>query len=92
MGVCNCPLFYCMLLYAHSSFAIILMGKGELPSLLSLSSWCLVMVVWLFLTVLWICLRFVVVVLPDHTLLLYLRYLSLTPERILQAEITNGGK
>ena len=29
-------------------FAIILMGKRELVALLSLSSWCLVMVVWLF--------------------------------------------
>ena len=51
----------------HSSFAIILMGKRELVALLSLSSWCLVMVVWLFLVVPWVCLRFVVVVFPDHT-------------------------
>ena len=42
----------------------------ELVALLSLSSWCLVMVVWLFLTVPWVCLRFVIVVLPNHTDLL----------------------
>ena len=29
------------------------MGKRELVALLSLSSWCLVMVVWLFLAVPW---------------------------------------
>ena len=37
-------MFCCMLLYAPSSFAIILMGKRELVALLSLSSWCLVIV------------------------------------------------
>ena len=35
--------------YVHSSFAIILMEKRELVALLSSSSWCLVIVVWLFL-------------------------------------------
>ena len=49
------------------SFAIILMGKRELVALLSLSSWCLLMVVWLFLTVPLVCLQFVNVVFPDHT-------------------------
>ena len=38
----------CTLLYAHSSIAIILMGKRELVALLNLSSWCLVMVERLF--------------------------------------------
>ena len=47
------------------------MGKRELVALLSLSFWCLVMVVWLFLTVLGVCLRFVIVVFPDHTHLLF---------------------
>ena len=55
-------------------FAIILMGKRELVALLSLSSWCLVIVVWLFLAVSWVCLRFVIVVFPDHTHLLLLVY------------------
>ena len=54
MGVCNCSMFRCMLLYAHSSFAIILMGKRELVALLSLSSWCLAIVVWAFLAVPWV--------------------------------------
>ena len=67
VGVCNCSMFCCMLLYVHSSIAIILMGKRELVALLSLSSCCLVMVVWLFLAVPWVCLRFVIVVVPDHT-------------------------
>ena len=66
MGVRNGSMFCCMLCYVHSSFAIILMGKRELVALLSLSSWCLVMVVWLFLVVPWICLWFVIMVFPDH--------------------------
>ena len=49
--VCNCSMFCCTLLYVHSSIAIILMGKRELVALLNLSSWCLVMVEWLFLAV-----------------------------------------
>ena len=48
------------------------MGKRELVALLKLSSWCLVMVERLFLTVPWGCLRFVIVVFPDHTHLLIL--------------------
>ena len=43
-----------------------------LVALLSLSSWCLVSVVWLFLAVSWACLQFVIVVFPDHTHLLFL--------------------
>ena len=67
MGVCNCSMFYCTLLYVHTSIAIILMGKRELVALLNLSSWCLSMVEWLFLGVPWVCLLFVIVVFPDHT-------------------------
>ena len=44
----------------------------ELVALLNLSSWCLVMVERLFLAVSWGCLRFVIVVFPDHTHLLVL--------------------
>ena len=51
------------------------MGKRELVALLSLSSWCNVMVVWLFLAVPWVCLWFVIVVFPDDTHLLFLRLL-----------------
>ena len=36
MGVCNCSMFCCTLLYVHSSFATILSGKRELVALLSL--------------------------------------------------------
>ena len=60
-------MFCCALLYVHSSIAIILMGKRELVALLNLSSWCLVMVERLFLAVPLGCLRFVIVVFPDHT-------------------------
>ena len=61
-----------MLLYVHSSIEIILMGKRKLVALLNLSSMCLVMIEWLFLTVPW-GLRFVIVVFPDHTHLLFLK-------------------
>ena len=80
MEVCNCSMFCCTLLYVHSStllyvhssIAIIWMGKRELIALLNLSSWCLVMVERLFLAVPRGCLRFVIVVFPDHTHLLFL--------------------
>ena len=72
MGVCNCSMFCCTSLYVHSSIAKILMGKRELIALLNLSSWCLVMVERLFLTVPRGCLQFVIVVFPDHTRLLFL--------------------
>ena len=72
MGVCNCSMFCCTLLYVHFSIAIILMGNRELIALLNLSSWCLVMVERFFLTVPRGCLQFVIVVFPDHTNLLFL--------------------
>ena len=71
MGVCNCSMFCCTLLYVHSSIAIVLMGKRELIASLNLSSWCLVMVERLFLAVPRGCLQFVIVVFPDHTHLLF---------------------
>ena len=74
MGVCNCSMSCCTLLYVPSTIAIILMGKRELVALLNLSSWCLVMVERLFLAVSRGCLRFVIVVFPDHTHLLFLKY------------------
>ena len=60
-------MFCCTLLYIDSSFAIIFDGKRELVAWLSLSSWCLMIVVWLFLVVPWVCLQFAIVVFPDHT-------------------------
>ena len=65
-------MFCCTLLYVYSSFAIIFVGKRELVALLRLSYWCLVMVVWLFLAVSWVCLQFVILVFPGHTHLLFL--------------------
>ena len=76
MGVCNCSMFCCTLLYVHFSIAIILMGKRELIALLNLSSWYLVMVERLFLAVPRGCLQFVIVVFPDHTHLLFLRHIT----------------
>ena len=67
VGVCNCSMFCCTLLYVHSSIAIILMGKRELVAVLNLSSWCLVMVERLFFALPWCRLRFVIVVFPGHT-------------------------
>ena len=58
VGVCNCSMFCCTLLYVHSSIAIIMIRKRGLAALLNLSSWCLVMVEWLFLAVSWGCLQF----------------------------------
>ena len=60
------------LLCVHSSVATILMGKRELVALLNLSSLCLVMVERLFIAVPRGCLRFVIVVFPDHTHSLFL--------------------
>ena len=41
---CNCSMFCCALFCVHSSFAIISIGKSELVALLSMSSWCIVIV------------------------------------------------
>ena len=80
-------MFCSTLLYVHSSIAIILTGKRQVVALLSLSSWCLVMVVWLFLAVPWVCLWFLIVVFADHTHLLFLvmKYLmSQYPAKLFQ--------
>ena len=69
-------MFWCTILYVHSSIAIMVMGKRELVVLLNLSSWCLVMVERLVLAVPRGCLRFVIVVFPDHTNLLFLIFIS----------------
>ena len=72
MGFCNCSMFCCTFLYVPFSVAIILTGKRELVVLLSLSSWCLMIVVRLFLAVPWVSLQFVIWVFYDHTHLLFL--------------------
>ena len=68
VGFYNCSMFWCALLCVHSSFAIISMGKRELVALLCLSSWCLVIVVQNFITMERVCLQFVIVAFPDHTI------------------------
>ena len=72
VGVCNCSMFCCMLLYINSSYAIILIGKRELVAMLSLSSWCLVIIMWRFLAVPLVCMQFVIMIFLDHTHLLFL--------------------
>ena len=67
-------MFCCTLLCVRSSIAIILIGKRELVALLNLSSWCPVMVERLFLAMPQGCVRFVIVVFPGHTHLLFLMY------------------
>ena len=76
MGVCGCSIFCGALLYVHFRIAIIFMGKRELVALLNLSFWCLVMVEWLFLALPWGCLRFAIVVFPDHTHLLFFMFVG----------------
>ena len=61
MGFCNCSVFCCVLLCVHSSFAFISARKRELVALLCLSSLCVVIVVWLFLTMPRVCLQFVII-------------------------------
>ena len=64
-----------------SSIAIILMGKRGLVALLHFSSWCHVMVEWLFLVVSWGCLRFAIVVFPDHTHLLFFKVILMSNDK-----------
>ena len=66
-------MFCFALLCVRSSFAIISMVKREVVVLLCLSSLCLAVVVWLFLTMPQVCLQFVIVVFPDHNHLIFLR-------------------
>ena len=77
--VCNCSMVCCTLLCVDSSFAIILMGKRKLVALLCLSSWCLVVDVWLFLAMPWVWLQFVLVVFPYCTRSLFWSLTSSAP-------------
>ena len=45
--------------------------RREVVDLFYLSSWCLVMVLWLVLAMPRVCLQFVIVVFPDHTHLIF---------------------
>ena len=52
-------------------------GEERAGCFARLSFWCLRIVVWLFLTMPWVCLQFVIVVFPDHTHLQFLTFLVL---------------
>ena len=61
------------------------MGKRELVALHNLSSWCLMMVERLFLAVPQGCLRFVILVFPDHTHLLFFIWYQVLWSRIVRS-------
>ena len=63
-------LFCYALLCVYFSFTIILKRKRKLDALLLLSYSCIV-IPWLFLTVPWVGLQYVIMVFPDHTHLLF---------------------
>ena len=66
VGFCYCSMF--VLRYFLSILVLPSSGwRRDLVVLLCLSSCYLVIVVWLFLTMQWVCLQFVIVVFPDHT-------------------------
>ena len=73
VGVLCLSLFCYALLCVHFSFAIILKKKRKLVALLLLSCRCIVTIngLWLFLTVPWVGLQYWIVVIPDHTHLLF---------------------
>ena len=56
VGLCDYFVFCCALLCVHSSCEVILMVTRELVALLCLSFWCLMIVVWLFITMPQVCL------------------------------------
>ena len=73
VGFCNCSI--CFVVRYFVSILVLQSSqwrKRELVAVLCLSSLCLVIVVWVFLTMPWVCLQFVIVLFPDHTRLLFL--------------------
>ena len=71
--LCLCLFCYALLSVHSSCFAIILKSKRKLAALLLLSYRCIVTinVRWLFLTVSWVGLQYVIVVFPGRTHLLF---------------------
>ena len=63
----------CLFLFCYALLCNHLERKRKLGALLLLSCRCIatINVLWLFLTVLWVGLQYVIVVFPDHTHLLY---------------------
>ena len=72
-------MFCCTLPNVRTCFAIILIEKRELVALPSLASWCLVMVVWLFLAVLWVCLQFLICISRSNSLTIFCHFLIQCP-------------
>ena len=62
------------------------MVKRELVALLNFSSWCLMMVERLFFAVPCGCLRFVMVVFPDFTHLLFCMIAEIMSEQIINSD------
>ena len=73
VGFCSYSMFCCALLCVHSSFAGILVEKVELVALLGLSLWCLVIVALLSLPVSYAFLQLLIIVLINHTHLLFFK-------------------
>ena len=67
MGFCVCSMFCCILSCVPLCFAIILIGRESLLLLYFVFFWCLLNVLSLFLTVLWVSMQCVIVLFPDHT-------------------------
>ena len=74
VGILCLSLFCYAILCVHSSFAIILKRKRKLVASLLLSNRFIVAIniLWLFLTLSWIGLQWVILVFPDHTHLLFI--------------------
>ena len=51
----------------HYFVPVLVLQSSRWGREICLSSWCLLIVVWLFLVMPWVCLQFVIVVFPDHT-------------------------
>ena len=66
-------IFFLMIFVMGNVSVAQLLAMTTDAALLNLSSWCLVMVERLFIAVPRGCLRFVIVVFPDHTHLLFFR-------------------
>ena len=89
VGVLCLSLFWYTLLCVHSSFAIILKWKRKLVALLLLSYRCIVTinVLCLFLTVPWVDLKYVIVVFPDHTHLLFVHAMPIDLSPLVSSHV-----
>ena len=92
VGVLCLSLFCYALLCVHFSFAIILKRKRKLVALLLLSYRCIITinVLWLFLTVPWVGLLYVIVGCPDNTHLLFDLAVLFTPFTQVRPNTSHG--